>query len=161
MGIKKMDAIQTMPIFLILLLSSCLAARRLEYKDSPSPAPAESESDAKILCNRASLSALEGVRNVSRAVSNLRVQPSENFSASLLREIGQCLDSLLHAEYKIRKAIEEGPKQSTDYYEPSNRYEATILQVRMCGLGGPATHELLAATNLAVALLSSARELCF
>lgn len=79
----------------------------------------------------------------------------------MLKAIVQCLDSLAHAEYKIREAIKEGPEQPTHYYEPSNRYYATIIRVGICGIGDPATHELLTTTDLAVALLNNARELCF
>lgn len=150
-----MGVIQALPTFLLLLLiSSRFDARQIEYGDGPSPAPGDS-------CSRASWLALQGLGNMSRALSDIKAQPSGNLSAELLLAIGECLDSLIQAVGKIKLAMEEGPEQPpVYYYEPENRYEAAISLMGYCQIDDPIAQKLRTAYDVAVALISKARDLC-
>lgn len=78
MGIRRMAAVQVVSTFLILLTASSLAAREIEYNDGPSLTPSESGWDIQSLCSCASLLlALQGLDDVSQALTDLKAQPSE------------------------------------------------------------------------------------
>lgn len=190
---RKKVAVQALSTFLVLLGSSCLAARGMEYGGGPSPSPAALESDASFiraacertykkelcyeslspyapdinsdprsLCSRASWLALQGLENVSQALSDLKGRLAGIVPRPMPDVIDGCDEGVASAETFIWKAVKEGPKQPRDDQrtEPANRYNIAMSEARICALLDPIGHDVKAAHDAAVFLISNARDLC-
>lgn len=182
--IQKTMAIifQAVPtILLILLTSSCLAARQLEYKGGPSPAPAvtytrsdnsvvqdrchesENKTDSRSLCTRAACHALQALDNINQALMDLENGPEARSMFQLTEDCGK---GLTFAYKMIRQAIKEGPKPPVhEYYDyTSFTFTFALFLLHSCDVdanAAPNLHQLGESYNLFHSLIINAEGICY
>lgn len=125
--------------------------------ESLSPYASDINSNPQKLCSCASRLALQGIRNISRALSDDKHPIGFPPSSSPEIEINTCREVLASAESWIQKAMKEGPEEGG--YGARNRYNNAMIDVYECSFFN-ITQEVKATGEVALFLISNARDLC-